>query len=150
MRKYIFILVMLVCSILVHAQQLTIKDKVTHQPLEFATIYSPDLNVSAITNIKGQAEISDFKSATDILVQLMGYQAKKVAFSQLKDLNFVIFLEPSQINLEQVVVSATRWEQEKNSISNKIAIIPASQITMQNPQTSADLLGIAGGVFLCS
>lgn len=148
MRKFIFILVMLVCSVLANAQQLTIKDKVTHQPLEFATIYCPTLNVSAITNIKGQADISAFTVAEGILVRLMGYQPRQITYTQLKEMNFVLYLEPSQINLTQVVVSATRWEQEQNSISNKIAVIPASQITMQNPQTSADLLGIAGGVFI--
>jgi hemoglobin/transferrin/lactoferrin receptor protein len=141
-------MVMLVCSALAHAQQLTIKDNVTHQPLEFATIYSSGLNVSAITNIKGQADIPAFKNAGDILIQLMGYLPKQTSYDLLKNMNFVIFLEPSQINLDEVVVSANRWGQQKSQVPNKITIIPASQISMQNPQTSADLLGISGGVFI--
>ncbi len=148
MRKYIFIMVMLVCSTLAPAQQLTIKDYVTHQPLEFATIYSSGLNVSAITNIKGHADITAFKIAGDIIIRLMGYQSKQTSFDQLKNMNFVLFLEPSLINLDEVVVSANRWGQQKSQVPNKITIIPASQISMQNPQTAADLLGISGGVFI--
>ncbi len=148
MRKFIFILAMLVCSTLAHSQLLTIKDNVTHQPLEFATLYSSGLNVSAIANVKGQADITTFKSATDITIQLMGYQTKQTSYDLLKNLNFVVFLEPSQINLDEVVVSANRWGQQKSQVPNKITIIPASQISMQNPQTSADLLGISGGVFI--
>lgn len=51
-------------------------------------------------------------------------------------------------SLEEVVVSATKWQQKKNDLPYKITTIKAEAIELQNPQTAADLLGISGKVFI--
>src|SRR5687768_6251450 len=50
--------------------------------------------------------------------------------------------------LEEVVISANKWEQKLNEIPNKITKITKIQILRNNPQTSADLLGQTGTVFI--
>src|SRR5688500_6917117 len=50
--------------------------------------------------------------------------------------------------LEEVVISANKWEQKLNEIPNKITKITKIQILRDNPQTSADLLGQTGTVFI--
>src|SRR5687768_1620172 len=50
--------------------------------------------------------------------------------------------------LEEVVISANKWEQKLNEIPNKITKITKIQILRNNPQTSADLLGQTGSVFI--
>ncbi len=44
------------------------------------------------------------------------------------------------------MVSATRWEQNKREVPNKITSINVKQIELQNPQTAADMLGNTGEV----
>ena len=51
-------------------------------------------------------------------------------------------------SLEEVVVSATKWQQKKNDLPYKITTIKTEAIELQNPQTAADLLGISGKVFI--
>ncbi|MCF8364847.1 MAG: TonB-dependent receptor plug domain-containing protein, partial [Bacteroidales bacterium] len=148
MKKY-FILLLFICTgIYSSAQQITVKDNVTLQPLEFVTVYSLSLNASAMTNIKGQADLSDFKGADDIKIRLVGYQGQQMSFDALQNLNFIISLEPSQVYLDEVVVSANRWTQESVDVPNKITAISPGQISLQNPQTAADLLNNTGGVFI--
>jgi hemoglobin/transferrin/lactoferrin receptor protein len=49
--------------------------------------------------------------------------------------------------LEEVVV-ATKWQQKKVDVPFKVTSIKQKAITIQNPQTTADLLGISGKVFI--
>lgn len=50
--------------------------------------------------------------------------------------------------LDEVVVSVNRWEQNLREISNRITRIGTAQVQLQNPQTSADLLGLSNQVFI--
>jgi hemoglobin/transferrin/lactoferrin receptor protein len=129
-------------------QNLTVKDNVTLQPLEFVTIYSAAGNHSAVTNVRGQADVSAFDGATDILIRLIGYQPHTVSYASLQQQGFVVMLDPSQIYLDEVVVSASRWEQHSGDVPNKITTITPVQVTLQNPGTAADLLELSGGVFM--
>lgn len=52
------------------------------------------------------------------------------------------------IRLDEVVVSANKWEQQLNEIPHKIIKAGKSQILFNNPQTAADLLGQTGAVFI--
>ena len=54
----------------------------------------------------------------------------------------------SEKTLEGVVVSANKWEQKLNEVPNKIVKINKTDILRNNPQTSADLLGQSGNVFI--
>jgi hemoglobin/transferrin/lactoferrin receptor protein len=50
--------------------------------------------------------------------------------------------------LDEVVVSANRWEQNAREISNRVAKISSSLVQFQNPQTTADMLGLSNQVFI--
>lgn len=50
--------------------------------------------------------------------------------------------------LEGVVISVNKWEQKLNEVPNKIVKINKYDILRNNPQTSADLLGQSGAVFI--
>lgn len=50
--------------------------------------------------------------------------------------------------LKEVVLSANKWGQLLNEVPNKIVKINKSEIILNNPQTTADLLGQSGQVFI--
>lgn len=50
--------------------------------------------------------------------------------------------------LDEVVVSANRWEQNLSEVPARIAKIEKSDIQFFNPQTAADLLGLCNQVFI--
>lgn len=50
--------------------------------------------------------------------------------------------------LDEVVISVNRWEQNQREISTRVTKITPSVIQLQNPQTSADLLGLSNQVFI--
>lgn len=48
----------------------------------------------------------------------------------------------------EVIVSVNKWEQNLNEVPNKIVKINKADILRNNPQTTADLLGQTGAVFI--
>ena len=52
------------------------------------------------------------------------------------------------VELDEVVVSFNKWEQSRNEIPNRIEKINRTDVRLRNPQTTADLLGQMGGVFI--
>ena len=67
MKKYFILFLTILWGAVSFAQNLTVKDNVTQQPLEFVTIYSIAGNHSTVTNVRGQADVSDLM-ATEIFL----------------------------------------------------------------------------------
>ncbi|MBL7746485.1 MAG: TonB-dependent receptor [Chitinophagaceae bacterium] len=54
----------------------------------------------------------------------------------------------SEKTLGEVIISVNKWEQKLNEVPNKIVKVNKLDILRNNPQTSADLLGQSGSVFI--
>ncbi|RIV18637.1 TonB-dependent receptor [Fibrisoma montanum] len=148
MKKRIFLLFFIpVCSI-AHAQVLTIKSREDNQPLEGVQISSEVPRASVVTNASGKADITAFKGAEAIQIQRIGYGRQTVSYDALLQGGFSVSIRPTTISLDQVVVTANRWNQLSRDVPNKITTISAKDVQFQNPQTAADLLGISGDVFI--
>lgn len=130
------------------AQVLTVKNKIDRQPLEMATIYSLAPTISAFTDAKGRADVSAFTGADSIFIRMIGYDPASYTFQQLEEQDFTVYLEESLFSLDEIVVSAVKWNQYKSETAHHIATIRPAQVALQNPQTAADLLGISGQVFI--
>ena len=145
--KFLFLL-LLTFSTLGFSQTLTVKDKESKEPLEAVVVLSKDQRIYSATNPKGQVEISAFKNLKYIVIQSFGYERKVTSFSELEANAFQIYLEPALLSVNEVIVSANRWKQQSAEIPAKISTISTKDITLQNPQTAADLLTLSGKVFM--
>ena len=130
------------------AQNLTIKDKQTGQSLELVVIYSSDPQVSATTDKNGQADISDFMGSDSICMEHIGYKTIVVSYLKLKTMDFLVLMDQVPFKMDEVIVSATRWQQDKGNSPQKVATIRRSDVEFQNPQTAADMLNTSGEVFI--
>ncbi len=52
------------------------------------------------------------------------------------------------LTLDEVVISGTRWQQKSGDLPMKVTSISPQTLTIQNPQTAADLLSVSGKVFI--
>lgn len=130
------------------AQQLTVLDAETRQPLPFVSVSSINPPISSITDSRGKIELKQFGSAETIYFNLLGYTPKATERTALNDKKYIILLSPTQVRLDEVVVSATRWAQSRRELTQKISSVSATDINLQNPQTAADLIGSGGEVFI--
>lgn len=147
--KRIFIFFLLIgLSHITIAQIITIMEAETNQAIEFATLITENPKLYAVTNINGQADITGFKGLESIEIRSLGYKTKILSYAQIEENDFEIFLDASNINLDEVIVSATRWKQKSSNVPSKIISISPIESTIKNPQTAADLLSISGKVYI--
>lgn len=144
---------LVVCSLVfggyAQAQTLRVVDEGSGQALELATVSSESGKLVVVTDPLGQATLgSTWSQLTDIVVRLLGYQEQVVSYAQLQAAGFVLKLQPSRFSLDQVVVSASRWDENKRYTPLRIASISSQEVQLQNPQTAADMLALSGQVFI--
>jgi len=147
MQRIVFILILLAFQG-VFAQEIIIMDQDTSDPLPNVAIYNSDKSKTTITDFEGKADLTIFKNNERIILKHISYQTKKAAKKQLLRRGNIIYLVSGAHELEGVVMSVSKWEQQKKDIPQKIESIDARTITFTNPQTSADLLRNSGKVFV--
>jgi hemoglobin/transferrin/lactoferrin receptor protein len=146
--KYAFLTLLLLFSARAFSQIITIKDQDSGEPIEMATLMSGNGKLFAATDAHGQANVSAFKNAERIEVRSLGYKTILKSYGELKASAFEVQLSGTNISLDAVVVSATRWNQESRDVPSKVVGISAREAALQNPQTAADLLTVSGKVFM--
>ncbi len=137
-----------VLCVALQAQTITIKDQVSLQPIEGVRIADEKNSIIRYTNAKGEARVDALANSSSIEVRYYGYVTQTLSFAELTGGKRVILLEQDQLNLDEIVVSANRWEQSKSKVPNKISTIKAREIAFQNPQTAADMLSTSGDVYI--
>lgn len=147
MRIVFIAFLSLLCVLCLNAQSVTVIDKGSKEPLEAVTL-STKSGSFAITDNTGSADLSAFSETDSIEVRLIGYETIKTSYNDIRVQQWVIEMATTSINLDQIVISASKWEQSKREIPTRIASITADEIAFQNPQTAADLLGTSGEVFI--
>ncbi|MFN3341288.1 MAG: TonB-dependent receptor domain-containing protein [Flavobacteriales bacterium] len=130
------------------AQIVQVFDKETGKPLEYVTIQSKKPEAFTTTNAKGQAEISAFKSSAAIEFRSVGFKSLVRSYAELESEKFVVRMEFSVMEIEEVVVSAVRWNQSSNEVPFRIEGIDKKEIALYIPQTAADMLSNTGAVFV--
>lgn len=131
-----------------HAQQVEVLDFESKQPLQFVSVIGYPSQQSVTTNAKGIADVSQFFADEFLLFQIIGHQQKKLKTSLLQKGLTQILLEKSYFDIGEVVVSATRWKQQRKDVPQKISTISTKDFQLLNPQTSADLLATSGDVYI--
>ncbi|MFK7952764.1 MAG: TonB-dependent receptor [Ekhidna sp.] len=131
-------------SFFASSQIIEVADETTNKVISDVFIYHENQKDLAYTNEKGLADLAEFPAGL-IFLQHPSFHTKSVAYlkSDLK-----ISLKEKIMQFNEVIVSANKWEQEEESISQQIMSINKKTIQFQNPQTSADLLANSGQVFV--
>lgn len=146
MKSLYITLVLNFFTVLGIAQTVSVVDKINLQPIENVFIFSKDKSV--LTNKKGEADISNFGKNEILTFQHASFENYIISYEDLERAGFKIKLYESVLNLNEIVVSANRWEQNKKEVPNKITTISAKEIAFTNPQTTADLLGTSNEVYI--
>ncbi len=146
--KKVAILFLFFFSCLSNAQIITVLDQVTREPVINVAVFNQGKTKTGVTDIEGKIDISQFGNQERIIFRLFGYYQKKLLKTQIINGSSIILLSPQSEKLDEVVLSISKWEQQKRDIPQKISSIKEELITFTNPQTSADLLQNSGKVFV--
>lgn len=146
MRNLAFLVLLI--SFCINAQIVTVKDSKSNKSLELVSVYSTDLNRALITDAKGRVDISSFKGSKELIFRLVGYEKLIIKYDELSLNKFIISMSEKPISIENVIVTANRWAEDKTEIAHTIEVISPKDVEIMNPQTTADMLTMTGNVFV--
>lgn len=148
MNRCHFLFFIIILHFKLTAQELEVLDRVTLRPVPFATVVNLHSNERAVTDERGKARMKDTRPDDSIRIQHLGYHAQTLRFADIQKAGLRVFLIERLLDVEEVVVSASKWEESRREIPNRIVALPAREIAFQNPQTMADALERMGEVFV--
>lgn len=117
-------------------------------PIYLVTIQSDDEDKGAITNELGEADLKHIKRSATLIFRHPGYRTRTLGFQELIALDYRVSMRERVREMEDVVVSASRWEQNPDEIPHTITKISPEGIALANPATTADALGSSGQIFI--
>lgn len=148
MSRYNLSILFFLLQILVQAQEIQVLNETTGEPIEDVAIFSIDQKNYTNTNENGIFELSLFPSFTTIVFQHPSFYSMSISKKDILKNGDKISLTERIIKIDEVVISANRWEQNKSEIPYEILSISAKKMSFANPQTSADMLVASGQVFV--
>ena len=127
------------------AQELVILDQETREPILGVAVYNSSKSKSVISDFDGKVTLDKFEKNDLLIFQHISYINERVFKRNVRD---VLFLRPKELSLDQVVISASRFEQNQKEVPQRIISLKTEDIVFATPQTSADLLQNSGQVFI--
>lgn len=146
--KFSLFFVLFFTVLFTNAQSVKVINGYTLQPVVSVMVYSLDESRHAVTDVNGEFDLSLFKTSDILLFQHASFENKLMPYAEIKNLKYQVLLEFKSVKLDEFVVSASKWEQNKNEVPNKIVSIDKESITLANPQTAADVLAASNEVFV--
>ena len=128
-----------------HAQEVIILDETSNEPIVGVAVYNSSKTKSFISDVDGKVSLNLFNDDEKIIFQHLSHF--KLTY-QKSEVPQVIYLIMKAQDLDEIVISASKFEQTKREVPQKIISIKAKDILFANPQTSADLLKGGGQVFI--
>ncbi len=135
------------CVAFSSAQIIKIIDLTDLQPINNVFVYY-QTDISALSDEKGQVDLKGFPTTELIMFQHPSYKSKGMSLRQIEKAGWLVKLEENLVKVNEVIVSANRWEQDRAEIPNKIEAIKIKEIGFYNPQTAADLVALSDQVFV--
>ena len=117
------ILFFVVSTFTAQAQTIFVYDKQTGNPIWDVLLYNNQKDKTALTNEVGIADVSEFSRDDVINFQHPSFNPFQIDLLTITQEKYRVALSPRLVALEEVVVSANKWEANIAEIPNTIKII---------------------------
>nr|WP_297782682.1 TonB-dependent receptor [uncultured Allomuricauda sp.] len=131
-----------------YAQEVTVLDADTGIPVDNIAIFNKDQSKTTVTDSNGKSELDAFSPSERITFKHISYETYTTTKEQIERRGNRVYLHLKTEELQEVVMSVSKWEQQKKHIPQKIETFDARNIAFTAPQTSADLLQNSGKIFV--
>lgn len=130
------------------AQTIQVLEQTSEEPISGVVIYNKNKSKIEYTDIDGKVNLEDYDDNEIICFQSQMHEYRSIKKSQILVDGNIVYLKTKIENLDEIVISASKFEQNRREIPQKIIGISEEDIQLANPQTSADLLEFSGNVYI--
>src|SRR5690554_8165902 len=132
LKNFIFLFSLLLTTSL-FGQTVVIIDMETDKAVSFASLSTADGARFTTANGKGEADFSVFKKGDWIEIRSLGYKTAVLEYDEIEAAAYVVLLETDNFSLDEVVLSANKWQQRRNDVPAKTMTITTRDVALQNP-----------------
>lgn len=140
----------LMCAIVLRAQEIQLLNKTTLKPIEGAIVaLESNKNETWKSNQLGMVQLPQMvNESTVIYVKHPNYGNHTFTFGQIKGDAFKLYLTEVVNDLEEVIVSANKFEEKKDDVAQKVQVISQNELENMNQSSMADVMQQSGNVMV--
>lgn len=146
--KGIVVIISFIFSTALFSQEIQVKDIINDRNISNVNVYNKDQSKGGITNARGRIDISMFGENEEITFQHISYLPVTITKKLILENKNKIHLVRSSSELSKIIISVSKWQQDKKEVPKKIVSISNNDIVNSSPQTAADLLERSGKIFV--
>ena len=147
-RKHVGFVFLSIITISLSGQTIKVVNQANNSPISEATIQEKETDRGTITDTYGIAILKGFSDTSILIIRHPSFRPREVKFIDLARLKYTITLTEEFFQMDDIVVSANKWEQNKVEIPQRITEFEAKEIALAEPATAADILSMNGQVFV--
>lgn len=149
MKKISLLIVCLCASFMSQAQTVTIIDDQTSQPIQGVQVFKwNDGYPFTISSEDGVVQLKDITETNELYFIKEGYINYYATLATLNKVEFTVKMTGKFNDMEEVVVSASRFEEKRKDVSQKIQVINSKELQIMNQTSTADVLANSGNVMV--
>ena len=147
MRFFLLIVAIISFGLTFAQKQIEVIDLATYKPVANVMVSKADKSaVYGKTNEKGEIQLN--LKELNFLFSHPDYLSIVYSVQEIESSKYKVFINQNVNSFEEVVVSASKFEEKKNDVSQKIQVLRASEIAAQNQSSMADVLANSGNVMV--
>lgn len=145
--KYSFVITIILWGRIIGAQNLTILEKSSLQPIS-NVIITNEQGTNALTNQFGTVNLDKFKKELPIIIFKTGFLRDTIYLSETYKQDLVHFLTEKIVDLDEIVVSASKFEEKRKDVAKQVQVIQSKELEFISQQTSADVMFQSGNIMV--
>ena len=148
MKKLLFSAFFLLTMGWTYAQKtIEVIDIATYKPVANVLVSKSDQSaLFGKTNENGEIQLN--LKELNFLFSHPDYLSLVVTVEEIESSKYKVFVNQNVNSFEEIVVSASKFEEKKNDVAQKIQVLRASEIASQNQSSTADVLANTGNVMV--
>lgn len=148
MRKILLLVVSTILCVTVFSQTVKVIDYTNSQPIAGVSLTNSSSKIIVTTNSKGETNIAGWKNTDSIYVDHVSYLPVLLSYQQLASNNFIIGLSERIFSMDEVVVSASKFEEKSRDVAQNIQLLKSKDLAFMNQPTTADVIQNSGNVLV--
>ncbi len=131
------------------AQSITIIDQNSLQPIENVEVYKLNDNTMITkSNQSGVITLSGLVGNQTLVFLNPMYSSISITLDQIKSQENTVVMTENINSINEIVVSASKFEEKRKDVAQKIQVLRASEIQTMNQSSTADVISNTGNVFV--
>ena len=147
-RKILLFCIVSIPHFYIEAQNLQVLDQDKEEGISHVAVYNKTKTKAVLSDKAGFAKLDQFDLTDTLFLQHPAFNKMVYTKKELMEMKYHLYMLKNVLQLDELVLSVSRFEEKKEEIPMEMHVITSDDITILNPPTSADVLGNTGQVMI--